>query len=56
MVRAGIFPPIEWLHDPNIKDNFGNTVADFLMSKDLPVPNEWYDESMINKKRNPDFI
>ena len=52
----GIIPPKEWIHDPNIKNKRGDTVAYYLKKKNLPVSNKWYDESMKDKERNPDFI
>ena len=30
LVKDSIIPPKEWIHDPNIKDKFDNTVADYL--------------------------
>ena len=41
-----IIPPSQWIHDPNIENIDGNTIAYYLEFNNLPVPNEWYDESM----------
>ena len=30
LAEHGIIPPKEWCHDPNIKDKWENTVANFL--------------------------
>ena len=30
LAKNGIFPPKEWHHDPNIRDKYGYTVADYL--------------------------
>ena len=30
LVNEGIIPPKEWIHDPNIKDKHGHTVAYYL--------------------------
>ena len=43
-------------HNPNIKNNKGYTVADYLKDNNLPVPNEWYNKEMKDKERNPEFI
>ena len=50
-----IIPPSQWIHDPNIKNKYYNTVASNLRYN-LPIPNEWYDESMKDKQKNPEFI
>ena len=49
LAEHGIIPPKEWIHDPNIKDKWGNTVADFLKRQYFPISNEWYNENMKNK-------
>ena len=51
-----IIPPSQWYHNPNIKNKYYKTVAYKLESNNLPIPNEWYDESMKDKQKNPDFI
>ena len=51
-----IIPPKEWIHDPNIKDEYNQTVADYLARNNFPISNEWYDETMKNKQKNPEFI
>ena len=51
-----IIPPVEWIHDPNIKSIDDKTVAYYLKLNNLPIPNAWYNESMKDEKRNPDFI
>ena len=57
MAENGIIPPKEWYHNPNIKNNYGWTVAHCLKLNNLPVPNEWYDDKeMTDKEKNPDFI
>ena len=56
LVKERIIPPKEWIHDPNIKDKYNNTVANKLKYNNLPVPNEWYDEKMKNTLKNPYFI
>ena len=48
LAEKGIIPPKEWQHDPNIKDKWGKTVAYHLKYNNLPIPNEWYDDSMKN--------
>ena len=30
LIRNGIIPPKEWIHDPNIKDKYNHTVAYYL--------------------------
>ena len=30
LVKDSIIPPKEWIHDPNIKDKFDNTVSYYL--------------------------
>ena len=56
LVNNDIIPPKQWIHDPNIKNNRDYTVADYLKKKNLPVPNEWYNDIMKDKERNPEFI
>ena len=45
-----ILPPKEWQHDPNIKNNYGETVAMILASKGILPPKEWliYNNKPIN--------
>ena len=52
----GIIPPKEWCHDPNIRDLWKNTVAHYLKTHNIPVPNIWYDDYMKDEKRNPEFV
>ena len=56
LAKDGIVPPKQWIHDPNIKDKGYYTVVRYLKENKLPVPNEWYDDSMKDEKRNPEFI
>ena len=56
LAKNGIFPPNEWHHDPNIRDKSGHTVADYLKENHLPVPNEWYDDSMKDTPKHLDFV
>ena len=44
--NKGIIPPKEWIHDPNIKDKYNNTVRYYLNLEQLPIPNLLYDEFM----------
>ena len=68
LVHNGIIPPKEWEHDPNIKSRYKSydyssyyyyeyyTVARYLKSKHIPVPNEWYDEEMKDTPKHPEFV
>lgn len=41
-----VVPPEEWHHDPELKNDYGTTVADLLDLKLGTIPEEWwYDES-----------
>ena len=33
LINNSIIPPKEWIHDPNIKDKYNNTVADYFKEK-----------------------
>ena len=33
LVKERIIPPKQWIHDPNIKDKYNNTVADYFKEK-----------------------
>ena len=48
LAEKEIIPPKEWIHSPNIKNKKGHTVAYYLKDNNLPVSNEWYDNSMKN--------
>lgn len=41
MARRGYTIPVEWRHDPNIKDRFKQTVEMFYIYNKHPVPDEW---------------
>ena len=49
LLNNNIIPSKEWIHNPNIKDKYNDTVAKYFKRKWLPIPNEWYDESMKGK-------
>mgnify|MGYP005819128905 CR=1 FL=1 len=55
LASNGIVPPKEWVHDPNIKNTDNHTVA-YYINNIFPVPNEWYDESMKNTPKHPEFV
>ena len=38
LASKGRIPPKYWEHDPNIVDNDGNTVEDYLLKKGKEVP------------------
>ena len=38
LAREGMIPPKDWIHDPNIKDLYGNTVEDHLLKNEKEVP------------------
>ena len=40
----------------NIKNSFGETISHLLFIYELPISNEWYDDDMKDKQKNPDFI
>ena len=56
LIDNNIIPSKEWIHDPNIKDEYKDTVVDYFKLNKLPVPNEWYNDNMKDKERNPEFI
>ena len=35
LASKGIVPPIEWNHNPNLKNSYGNTVAMYLASQGI---------------------
>jgi len=46
LAKNGIVPPKEWYHDPNIKNDWSETVAILLARNGILPPKEWlcYDD------------
>ena len=41
LASNGIIPPKEWYHNPELRNNKGETVEDILTQKNIEVPKEW---------------
>lgn len=41
LVQNKRVPPKEWIHDPQIKDKFGKTVAMYFAMRGRIPPKEW---------------
>ena len=41
LAEHGIIPPKEWQHDPNLKNNYNDTVAMILANNIIVPPPEW---------------
>ncbi len=41
LAKKGIIPSQEWVHNPNIKNNDGETVAILLARNGIIPPKEW---------------
>ena len=49
LASRSIVPPKEWIHDSNIRNKSNLNVTDMFKIHYFPIPNEWYDDSMINE-------
>ena len=47
LAKKGIIPPKEYYHDPNIKNNDGDTVAILLARNGIIPPKEWHHDPNI---------
>ena len=55
--QKGIIPPKEWLHNPNIQNNYGNTVNMYLACNNISIPDELLKNyTQTNKKFTIKFI
>ena len=52
LAKNGKDIPKEWQHDPELKNNYGNTVAMILARLNKEIPNEWkHDRYLRNNDR-----
>jgi len=41
-IEENITPELHWIHDPNLQNSIGNTVAMCFAEKGIIPPKEWY--------------
>lgn len=40
----GIIPDKKYIHDPEIRDKYNNTVCYYLFNNNINIPEEWKDK------------
>ena len=50
LANWGIIPPKEWIHNPNLQNEYGKTVAMKLAYHGIIPPEEWFHDPNLRDK------